>query len=338
MSLIRYLSRIHFADRVVEDAMPEELARGRARRPILVVDADGATGDALERVCDALPPGTRPLVARLALPRDRPPPGIDDALLRDGDAIVALGGEQAIVAARRAARRRHCGVLIAAPTTAACIGVEPDAAGAPPDAILCDPTLALGGSRERAAETGFDALTHCLEAYLAEAWNPPADGIALEGARRAMLGLERAVRDRSDIAARREVMAAALNAALAAQKGHGALEAAARALEAETGLADRHGRLHGAIVIWLLNFNAPASAKRYRALADAVGAPVDVELGSALSRMAERLGLPPALDGLALGRAARRRAAARAAAHPASRTNPRRVTEQDYLAFFDAAL
>jgi alcohol dehydrogenase class IV len=338
MSLIRYLSRIHFADRVVEDAMPEELARGRARRPILVVDADGAAGDALERVCDALPPGTPPVLARLTPPRGGQPPEVDDALLRDRDAIVALGGEQAIVVARRAIQRRGGGVLIAVPTTAACIGVEPDASGASPDAILCDPTLALGGSRERAAETGFDALTHCIEAYLAETWNPPADGIALEGARRAALGLERAVRDGSDIAARREVMAAALNAALSAQKGHGAMEAAARALEAETGLVDRHGRLHGAIVVWLLTFNAPASSQRYQALAEAVGAPAGMELGSALSRMAERLGLPPALEGLPLDHAARHRAAARAAAHPASRTNPRRVTEQDYLAFFEAAI
>jgi 4-hydroxybutyrate dehydrogenase len=332
MSLIRYVTRIHFADRVIEDALSEELKRIGARAPMIVVDRDGDAGDALDRVRDTLPPRTTSTTRHL-----RDDAGEDDLLTAEKpDAIVALGGERAILYGRRAARRAGV-AFFAAPTTAACLGVEPLPDAATPAAVFCDPTLSLPCSPARTAETGFDALGHCLEAYLGDAWNPPADGMALEGVRRAGRGLERAVRDGADLDARREVLAAGLNAGLAAQKGHGALEAVSRALEAETGLAARHGRLHGAIVAGTLAFNAPAAAARYRRVAEALDMPPGVDLAAALAALAGRLGLPTALDGFDLAPGARARAAAAAAAHPASRTNPRRVTEADYRRLIDAA-
>ena len=77
----------------------------------------------------------------------------------------------------------------------------------------------------------MDVLTHCIEAYLGTAFNPPADGIALEGLRLAGASLPRAIADASDHEARREMMAAAICAGLAAQKGLGGVHALAHALE-----------------------------------------------------------------------------------------------------------
>src|SRR5690606_23925554 len=54
-----------------------------------------------------------------------------------------------------------------------------------PKVAICDPTLTLTLPPELTAATGMDAITHCVETYIATAYNPPADGIALDGLRRA---------------------------------------------------------------------------------------------------------------------------------------------------------
>ena len=51
------------------------------------------------------------------------------------------------------------------------------------DAVLADPELTLDLPAGITAATGVDALTHNIEAYLAKAYNPICDGIALEGLR-----------------------------------------------------------------------------------------------------------------------------------------------------------
>ena len=41
----------------------------------------------------------------------------------------------------------------------------------------------------------MDAVAHCIETFLAPAFNPPADGIALDGLERGLKWIERAVTD-----------------------------------------------------------------------------------------------------------------------------------------------
>jgi len=338
MSLITYITRIHFADRVLEDALAEEMRRLRIRAPLLMIDGD-AGAEARGRLADALPPGCAPAATLCA-----GDPDIDPGSGAGGDGVLGLGGRRALEAARRLREARGL-PLIAAPTTLGAVGLGagglggrgPCAARAP-DAILCDPTLTLGASPARAAEAGMDALAHCVEAYLATAWNPPADGIALEGARRAARWLERAVAEPADLPARREVMAAALNAGLAAQKGLGGAEAAARALGAAPGLADRHGALHAALLPGFLAFNAPAVGDRAATLRAALGLAAGADLAAALAALAARLGLPARLGALGLDAAALRVAAETAAADPVGGANPRHATVADYDRLLHAAL
>jgi alcohol dehydrogenase class IV len=183
----------------------------------------------------------------------------------------------------------------------------------------------------------MDALADCIEAYLCTAFNPPADGIALEGVRRAAAFLERAVADGRDLEARREVLAAALNAGLAAQKGLGGADAVARALEAEAGMTARHGFLHAAILPRVLAFNAPAVEDRFAAVRRALDLPEGIDVAAAVSGLGARVGLPDRIGFLGLDPQALRRAAGAAAADPASRTNPRHVTVDDYLGLLEAA-
>ncbi|HSF64191.1 MAG TPA: iron-containing alcohol dehydrogenase, partial [Paracoccaceae bacterium] len=341
--------------RVLEDALAEEVQKLGLRRPLVVTDPAGEGEDLFDRVCDALPAGCapQPLRAIAALP--------DAATLEAGaaafaqagcDGVLGLGGPAALDMARALglagplARARDAGPVpvIAIPTTTAGVGLGPcplRAGPLPPPVpalILCDPTLTTTADAARTAAAGMDALTHCIEAYLGTTWNPPADGMAIDGARRAGAHLERAVRDGQDIDARREMLAAALNAGLAAQKGLGGVHALAHALEAEVGLVTCHGMLHAALLPPVLAFNAPAVADRFGLLREALRLPPGLDLTESLVRLGARIGLPARLDPLRLDRSALRRIARRAAEDPANRTNPRLATADDYLHMLEQAL
>ncbi len=349
MSLITYVTRIHFADRILEDALAVEARKLGVRRPLIVSDVPDA--ESRERLEDALPDGSGPRFLDVSQASGAGLPDIRAALSEGAcDAIVALGGPRAIDLARLVGGVGGAGAipLIAVPTTTASIGLGPVAASAAgvgpnlaprtPTLILCDPTLTLSADAGATAAAGIDALSHCIEAFLGTAYNPPADGIAIEGVRRAGAFLERAVTNGRDLEARREMMAAALNAGLAAQKGPGGVEAAARAVEAEARLSDRHGICHAALLPQVLSFNAPAVADRFDALRHALGFAPGAHLPAAIADFGARIGLPPRLSALGLGRSALRRVAQSAAADPANRTNPRHATAEDYLGILEAAL
>lgn len=350
MSLIPYLTRIHFADRVLEDALPEEADRLGLRHPMLLTDVFGAGADLPDRVECALPVDCVPVRADAGQSLDQ----LAGLWSQQGcDGVLALGGCQAMAQALDLAVRvctpmpmRHLPV-IAVPTTTAALGlpeVPLPAAGNPrrtapplPAVVLCDPTLTLWAGPGVTAANGMDVIVHCIETYLSTTWNPPADGMALDGLRRAALALERAVTHGQDGDARREMLAAALNAALAGQKGLGATHALARALEPALPPGTPHGWLHAALLPTVLRFNAPAAADRYAALAEALRLAPGADIGQAMNRFGVRLGLPGTLAGLGLDAAACDRVAARAAEDPANRTNPRHATPRDYRAMVSEA-
>jgi len=281
MSLIRYVTRIHFADRAMEDALPEELRARRLAAPLILADPDA--GEALPRLLDCLPPGARPRIVRIGPGGAQGPAAALAADAGDCDLVIGLGGADAIDLARTArpgpagslhgsqhgsrpgspaGQVRSAGPLpgrvpsagpgpapvprMAIPTLPGCLGLGPvrprsaapgsgravtGTAAPVPCVLFCDPWLMQYAAPGRLAVTGMDALVHCLEALLSTAWNPPADGMAFDGLRRAGTWLERLCADPADPEARREVMAAALNGALAAQKGLGAIHALAHACE-----------------------------------------------------------------------------------------------------------
>ena len=54
-----------------------------------------------------------------------------------------------------------------------------------PRLALIDPELTLGLPPHLTAGTGMDAFTHNIECFLSNAYNPPADAIALDGLEKA---------------------------------------------------------------------------------------------------------------------------------------------------------
>jgi alcohol dehydrogenase class IV len=355
MSLITYLTRIHFADRVLEDALGEEVSKLGLRRPAVVFDCAAGAGEALDRLLDALPRAVVPPGPRSAPARLTPAALAREAEFWAGagcDGAIGVGGPAALDLARALGRagparagRSAVAPVVTIPTTTASVGLGPLAPEIGPFAdarlpalVLCDPTLTLAAGAVETAAAGMDALVHCLEALLGGAWNPPADGIALDGLRRAGHWVARAVQDGSDLEARRELLAAALDAGLAAEKGLGAVRALAHAVEEEVGIGGRHGVLHAALLGPVLAFNAPALSNRLDAAREALRLRADAEAGPALAAFAAGLGLPDRLGGLRLEESALRRAARRAAEDPATLTNPRHATAADYLEMLEAAL
>lgn len=368
MSLITFLTRVHFADGVLEDALPEAMRKLNTRRPLLLTDADGRNGQMLDRIEDAMSPGVV-LTSFPQLPHsagaDRLSAAIQVLSVGECDCIISLGGKTAmdfgrLLAAQHTGKQngqntgqsagQTMGIpahpLIAIPTTVANVGLGPvhmpgiikPRTAALPAAILCDATMTLDADKQTLAANGFHALTNCVEAFLATAYNPPADGIALEGIRRSALFLERAVAEHGNLDAHRELLAVALNAGLASQKGLGGVEALARATQAACNSNLAHGRLHPAVMRPVLAFNAPAVGNQYERIVEALALPRQNHVVDALSTMSRRLGLPETLTSLDIDSARLDHVAERAAADPANLTNPRHATQADYRALLDQAL
>jgi alcohol dehydrogenase class IV len=346
MSLITLVTRVHFADRVLEDALSEELARLAIQRPIVIFDARSADGEEGERLADALPLTARPVRFETSDSRS----GDDDlrsaaALFAASgcDGIIGLGGAPTLDLARLLGRSGA--PVIAVPTGTQSVGLGPLGSDFArhagrrqlvPSAIFCDATLTTSGDPLLTATDGMDALIHCLEAYLSTAYNPPADGMALDGLRRAAANLRPAVDNGKNLDARRELLAAALNGGLAAQKGFGGVEAVARALEHEVRV--RHGVLHAAVLPEVLAFNAPAIADRISIIRSTLALGPDADVVETLCRLAEDVGLPVRLSDAGVVMSVLARTARRAAAEPANQTNPRLATPRDYEAMLSAAL
>ena len=70
------------------------------------------------------------------------------------------------------------------------------------DKVYIDPMLTCTVPSKITAETGMDALSHCIEAYTNKFAHPIIDNYALEGIRLIAANLERAVKDGNDIEAR----------------------------------------------------------------------------------------------------------------------------------------
>jgi hypothetical protein len=136
-------------------------------------------------------------------------------------------------------------------------------------AVFADPELTLDLPATVTAATGMDALTHCIEAYLARDYHPICDGIALEGLRIGAPALAKCVETPKDVSARADMMMSSMMGAIAFQKGLGLVHSLAHALST---LADlHHGYANGLMIDHALPFNIESSADRFRVMAGVVG-------------------------------------------------------------------
>lgn len=202
-----------------------------------------------------------------------------------------------------------------------------------PKAAILDPELTLGLPPLLTAATGMDAIAHCMETFMSAAFNPPADGIALDGLERGWAHIERATRDGQDREARLQMMSASMQGAMAFQKGLGCVHSLSHSLGGVNPKL-HHGTLNAIFLPAVIAFNAQADSvrreRRLERMARAMGLTTTSDLGPALRDMNQRLGLPSGLAALGVRPEMFDRIIEGALADHCHRTNPRLASADDY--------
>ena len=206
-----------------------------------------------------------------------------------------------------------------------------------PRAAICDPELTLGLPPGPTAATGMDAFTHCLEAYLSNGFHPLADAVAIDGIARVARSLPRAVEQGRDLVARTDMMVAAMQGAMAFQKGLGACHALAHALTPISGV--HHGLANAIVLPVVMEFNRPVSTARLARVAVAMGdtsnSREEVLAGNAIERVRKlnaTVGIPLRLRDAGVQEKDLVRIAEKAFVDASHRGNPRPCTQEDLLA------
>jgi alcohol dehydrogenase class IV len=379
MALIYYLTHIHL-DYGTRELLPAECERVGIKKPLIVTDAGVRAAGVLQKVFDALPASLQgPIYDRT--PSNPTEAAVREAAAmyrKHGcDGLIAVGGGSALDCAKGVAiAATHPGPLvtyatieggsgritdavaplIAVPTTAG-TGSEV-ARGAIvitddhrklgfhswhllPRSAICDPELTLGLPPRLTAATGMDAIAHCMETFMAAPFNPPADGIALDGLERGWAHIERATRDGQDREARLNMMSASVQGALAFQKGLGAVHSLSHSLGGANPKL-HHGTLNAIFLPAVVRFNASAPSvtrdKRLDRMARAMGLQGGGDIADAIRAMNARLGLPSGLAAMGVTHAMFDRIVSGALADHCHKTNPRIATPDEYREILEASL
>ncbi|MFM7404056.1 MAG: iron-containing alcohol dehydrogenase [Erythrobacter sp.] len=369
MALLTYLTTNHFNFGALAKLGPETKRIG-ITRPLVVTDpgvrAAGLLDKALEALGSDLPvtiydqtpgnPTERAVLAALDLYQSE---GCDGVICVGGGSPMDLGKAVALLAKCGGPLAQYdplvggrdkitdIAPLIAVPTTSG-TGSEVSigfviiledgrklAFGSPmfiPKVAICDPELTMGLPPMMTAATGMDAITHCIEAFLTPAVNPPAEGVALDGLRRGWRNIEQAVSDGSDRQARWEMMMASTEGALAFIKGLGSVHAMSHAVGRIEALRAHHGTLNALFLPAVLRFNADGCEEKYARLREAMGLAPGADLADAVAELNGRIGLPAGLAAMGVTSEHVPGIIEHAVLDISGRSNPRRAEADDYAA------
>lgn len=202
-----------------------------------------------------------------------------------------------------------------------------------PSIALCDPELTYGLPPGLTAATGMDAVSHCLETFMAPSFNPPADAIAMDGLTRGWRSLRAAVADGKNEAARNDMMMCALEGAMAFQKGLGAVHALTHPLGAIRSLNLHHGTLNAILMPAVLRFNRQAIGRKWETLEAFFQAAPD----KAIETLNQDIGIPSGLAALGVTDDMMKLVSEEALKDHCHATNPRLATAADYFAIMREA-
>ena len=204
------------------------------------------------------------------------------------------------------------------------------------DVAYVDPKLTWTVPAKVTADTGMDALTHCIEAYTNKFAHPAVDIYALKGIQLIAAHLERAVKDGKDVEAREALALGSLYGGLClGPVNTAAVHALSYPLGGEFHIP--HGLSNAILLPSVMKFNMPAALKRYAEVAVAFGLPegkTDDETAQRgvdfIYRLAEAVGIPDKLTALGIPQTAvDGMAKAAMEVQRLLKNNPREVTEQD---------
>ena len=223
------------------------------------------------------------------------------------------------------------------------------------DVAYVDPKLTWTVPAKVTADTGMDALTHCIEAYTNKFAHPSVDIYALQGIRLIAANLERAVTlardykpaDLSDNPAYVEAREALAFGSLYGGLCLGPVNTAAvHALSYPLGgeFHIPHGLSNAILLPSVMKFNAPANIKRHAEVAIAMGCEPgknDEETAQRgvdfIYQLADAVGIPKKLSDLGIPQTAvDGMAKAAMQVQRLLKNNPREVTEQDARAIYNS--
>ena len=309
--------------------LPDELERCGVRTPLFITDQGLLRCGAIDRIQSVF--GNRMPVSMFdEVPENPTFQGVDAAfvLYMQGncDGVVAIGGGSVIDTAKIVAVlathggkaadivgfseriNRPTAPLIVIPTTSGTgseaspdAGVHPDSSSrssgitsryAVPAVAICDPVITLTLPPRLTAATALDALSHCVEGYLAVGDAPIIDALALDGIRRVSRSVRRATQSGDDLEARNEMMVAAFQGGVAIGKGLGPAHAIAICC-GDQGL--HHGLLSALGVVASLPVMQVHEAAKVADISAAMGLTPDDNPADALRSLMRDLGLPTSL-------------------------------------------
>lgn len=211
------------------------------------------------------------------------------------------------------------------------------------DAAYVDPRLTWSVPAKITAETGMDALTHCIEAYTNKFAHPMVDIYALKGISLIARNLAKAVNDGNDADAREALAAGSMYGGLClGPVNTAAVHALSYPLGGEYHVS--HGLSNAILLPSVMRFNIVVDAKRYAEVALACGvepaatneetAVRGVEFVAALSK---ECGIPTTLAEIGIPRSAvPHMAKAAMDVQRLLKNNPRNVTEEDAVNIYES--
>ncbi|MFF8932055.1 bifunctional acetaldehyde-CoA/alcohol dehydrogenase [Streptomyces longwoodensis] len=187
-----------------------------------------------------------------------------------------------------------------------------------PSVAIVDPLLTTALPPALAADSGFDALTHAIEAYVSVYANDFTDGLALHAVRLVFAHLEAAVNDRADAAEAREKMhnAGTIAGMAFGNAFLGIVHAMSHTLGATFHIA--HGRTNAVLLPHVIRYNGTVPTKltgwpkyehyrapeRFQDIARTLGLPAATpaegveSLAAAVERLRDAVGIEPTFRAL----------------------------------------
>ena len=201
-----------------------------------------------------------------------------------------------------------------------------------PVVAIYDPDLTTSTPPRVRAETGMNALAHCVEAAYSPHRTPEAEAIALAGARRIHEALPQVVADPDDAGARAAMLSgAALAGRCLLNAGMGVHHGLAQLVGGRTAIP--HGLANAILLTHAVAFNAPAVPDEVEQLGVALGA----QAAPAIDALRAELGLPGRLSEVGVAEEDLEAVARLSQANQNVARNPRPVSESDALAILRAA-
>lgn len=375
MTLINYLTRVHFADGVLEEAIHSEMEANGKRRPLIIAEEGHLTGATAERFFSSFP---RRSVAEIF--SDVPHQAAETAArnvarqYKDGecDLLIAFGSNRAMDLAKvsriaiafdepiaalsndEGGSQRINGQLPELYSIPGILGfasaisdytrVKLDAGGQVllssrhliPVVTICDPTLTLGASAKDSATAAAGILARSIDSYLSPSYNPPADAMAVDALSRVSSSASRAITN-DDLVARREMMAGGLNSSLSLQKGLCVVHAICNAIASASAAQLDPSALGGVMIPRLVDFYGDHANGKAEPLKKSLNLQNGRALADGLNEVMSAWPLPTRLSSLGVDESIYDRVAAAAAADRAINNGPCRFGAPEIRDILSAA-